>query len=50
MSALWDVPERAKWFGGGYDDAGIHTISPDPRDPEPRVRGDLLRGRLGDAQ
>ena len=36
MSALWNVPERAKWFGGGYDDAGIHTISPDPRD-EARV-------------
>ena len=33
-SALWHVPERAKWFGGGYDDAGIHTILPDPRDPE----------------
>jgi hypothetical protein len=32
VSALWNVPERAKWFGGGYDDAGIHTISPDPRD------------------
>ena len=31
--ALWDVPERAKWFGGGYDEAGIHTVSPDPRDP-----------------
>jgi photosystem II stability/assembly factor-like uncharacterized protein len=31
-SALWNVPERAKWFGGGYDDAGIHTVSPDPRD------------------
>jgi hypothetical protein len=30
---LWDVPERAKWFGGGYDDAGIHSVSPDPRDP-----------------
>jgi hypothetical protein len=30
---LWDVPERTKWFGGGYDDAGIHTVSPDPRDP-----------------
>jgi photosystem II stability/assembly factor-like uncharacterized protein len=28
------VPEREKWFGGGYDDAGIHTISPDPRDPK----------------
>jgi len=32
MRPLWDVPERAKWFGGGYDDAGIHTVSPDPRD------------------
>jgi photosystem II stability/assembly factor-like uncharacterized protein len=32
MSALWNVPERAKWFGGGYDMAGIHSISPDPRD------------------
>jgi hypothetical protein len=32
VRALWDVPERAKWFGGGYDDAGIHSISPDPRD------------------
>ena len=31
VSALWNVPERPKWFGGGYDDAGIHTISPDPR-------------------
>ena len=32
VRALWDVPERAKWFGGGYDMAGIHSISPDPRD------------------
>jgi hypothetical protein len=32
MQSLWDVPERARWFGGGYDDAGIHSISPDPRD------------------
>jgi hypothetical protein len=32
MSALWNVPERAKWFGGGYDMAGVHTVSPDPRD------------------
>jgi photosystem II stability/assembly factor-like uncharacterized protein len=32
MRALWEVPERAKWFGGGYDDAGIHSISVDPRD------------------
>ena len=34
VTSLWNVPERPKWFGGGYDDAGIHTISPDPRDPE----------------
>jgi photosystem II stability/assembly factor-like uncharacterized protein len=31
VRALWDVPEREKWFGGGYDDAGIHSVSPDPR-------------------
>jgi hypothetical protein len=31
VDALWNVPERAKWFGGGYDDAGIHTVSLDPR-------------------
>jgi photosystem II stability/assembly factor-like uncharacterized protein len=34
MRALWDVPEREKWFGGGYDDAGIHSISPDPRNSD----------------
>lgn len=34
VDALWNVPEREKWFGGGYDDAGIHTISPDPRDAD----------------
>jgi hypothetical protein len=32
VDALWTVPEREKWMGGGYDDAGIHSISPDPRD------------------
>jgi hypothetical protein len=32
VDALWKVPEREKWFGGGYDDAGIHSISIDPRD------------------
>lgn len=29
---LWDRPERAEWFGGGYDDPGIHSICVDPRD------------------
>ncbi len=32
VDALWNVPERARWFGGGYDDAGIHSILIDPRD------------------
>ena len=26
-------PERAEWFGGGYDHPGIHSILVDPRDP-----------------
>lgn len=30
---LWDVPERKGWVGGGYDDAGLHSILVDPRDP-----------------
>ncbi len=29
---LWDRPERAEWFGGGYDFPGIHSVSVDPRD------------------
>ncbi|MEN3276007.1 MAG: hypothetical protein V7631_1797 [Massilia sp.] len=29
---LWDVPERARWFGGGYDVPGIHSICVNPRD------------------
>jgi hypothetical protein len=32
VRSLWDVPERAKWFGGGYDVPGIHSICVDPRD------------------
>jgi hypothetical protein len=32
VDELWNVPGRDQWFGGGYDDAGIHSISPDPRD------------------
>ena len=32
VDSFWNVPGRDKWFGGGYDDAGIHSVSPDPRD------------------
>lgn len=32
VRSLWDRPERARWFGGGYDYPGIHSICVDPRD------------------
>lgn len=32
VESLWNRPERAKWFGGGYDWPGIHSILVDPRD------------------
>jgi photosystem II stability/assembly factor-like uncharacterized protein len=34
IESLWNVPERAEWFGGGYDHPGIHSIQVDPRDPK----------------
>jgi hypothetical protein len=39
VDSLWNVPERARWFGGGYDDAGVHSILPDPRDPKRLIAG-----------
>jgi hypothetical protein len=33
VDTLWERPERAEWFGGGYDHPGIHSILVDPRDP-----------------
>ena len=30
--SLWDHPSRRKWFGGGMDWPGIHSISVDSRD------------------
>ncbi|QOJ17318.1 MAG: exo-alpha-sialidase [Phycisphaeraceae bacterium] len=30
---LWRRPERKEWFGGGFDEAGIHSICIDPRNP-----------------
>ncbi len=32
VESLWAVPERARWFGGGYDLPGLHSILVDPRD------------------
>ncbi|MFL6658910.1 MAG: WD40/YVTN/BNR-like repeat-containing protein [Massilia sp.] len=34
VQALWDVPQRSQWFGGGYDAPGIHSICVDPRNSD----------------
>jgi len=31
---LWNHPLRKDWFGGGYDEPGIHSICLDPRNHE----------------
>ncbi len=32
VESLWNLPERAQWFGGGYDEPGIHSVCVDPTD------------------
>lgn len=32
VESLWNTPQRAQWFGGGYDQPGIHSICVDPHD------------------
>lgn len=39
VESLWQRPERAQWFGGGYDYPGIHSICVDPRDSRRVVVG-----------
>ena len=31
VESLWNQPSRGEWFGGGYDDPGIHSINVDDR-------------------
>ena len=37
--ALWQQPERAEWFGGGYDTPGIHSICPHPANADEWLLG-----------
>ena len=32
VESLWNLPEREQWFGGGYDEPGIHSVCVDPTD------------------
>lgn len=50
VRALWDVPQRAEWFGGGYDVPGIHSICVDPRNSDHVLVGVSCGGvwRTGD--
>ena len=32
VESLWNEPERQRWFGGGADVPGIHSVVVDPRD------------------
>ena len=32
--ALWNHPDRPRWFGGGTVDPALHSILVDPRDPQ----------------
>lgn len=32
VTSLWNHPSREKWFGGGKDRPGIHSVVVDPRD------------------
>lgn len=39
VQSLWDLPARSEWFGGGYDQPGIHSITVDPRDSQQLLIG-----------
>ncbi len=39
VRSLWDRPERKEWFGGGYDESGVHSICVSPKDRQQLTLG-----------
>ncbi len=39
VDSLWNMPERRKWFGGGYDHPGIHSVSVSSADADELLIG-----------
>lgn len=39
VRSLWDDPLRGRWFGGGADEPGIHSICIHPEDPNDVILG-----------
>jgi len=37
--SLWDDPRRKRWFGGGYDAPGVHSIAAHPGDADDLIVG-----------
>lgn len=44
VDSLWQRPERLGWWGGGYDQPGIHSICIDPRDANTLTLGISIGG------
>ena len=51
VDSLWNHPSRTNnqpgWMGGGRDEAGIHSILVDPRDPQQILIGISVAGVFG---
>jgi len=39
VTSLWHHPDRKRWFGGGYDQPGLHSICVHPKDPDNVIVG-----------
>jgi hypothetical protein len=49
VRSLWQAPQRSEWFGGGFDDPGIHSVVVDPRDADHVLLG-ISCGGVGETR